>query len=103
MKPVGVTPGRQNQAYNESTVVAIFDPIIQWIRARSREEWEQLAIRRWTDARIWIQEHAEVAALIAIGVGIFIVLAFKLVFTVCFLSGVAGLLIWQIAEPRPPQ
>ena len=82
--------------------MVLFDSVIGWIRARSREEWEQLAIRRWTEIRIWVQEHAELAAIVSIGIGIFIVLAFKLVFTLSFLSGVVALLIWQIAEPKPP-
>jgi len=77
-----------------------FSKIVEAVRKRSREEWESLPREGYADARAWIQANPERAAIGAFAVGIFLVLAFKLVFTVLFLGFAAALVVWQIALPE---
>jgi hypothetical protein len=84
--------------------------IVDYIRRRTREEWSAYALEHWTNARIWIQEHGELAALLALFVGIFLVLAFKLVITVLVIAAILLYVVWLIALPgekagsrTPPQ
>lgn len=76
-----------------------FDDILQQIRKKSREEWTDLLRDTWTDLRIWIQEHGEIAALAGIVIGMFFVLAFKLVIGLLVLVLIAGYVVWNIAQP----
>ena len=73
---------------------------LQEIRKRSREEWEQLGLDLWTDLRIWIQEHGEAAALIALVSGIVLVLFFKLVLILLVISVLLcfGVLYFAVPE-----
>lgn len=77
-----------------------FEKIVQAIRKRSREEWEEVPREAYADVRAWIQANPERAALGAFGIGIVLVIAFKLIFTVLFLGFAAALVVWQIALPR---
>ena len=64
--------------------------LLKEIRKLSREEWEQWGLDRWTDLRIWVQEHGEAAALAALVTGIFLVLFFKYFLAVLVLA----LIVW---------
>lgn len=75
------------------------DSLVGWVRRRSREEWERIPRDAYADARVWIQANPERAAGVAFVVGIVIVIAFKVVFTVAFLAFAAALVVWQIALP----
>ena len=48
--------------------------IVSDIRKRSREDWKQDFFETITEIRIWIQEHGERSAIIALFAGIFVVL-----------------------------
>jgi len=80
-----------------------FDGLIGFIRRRSREEWERIPREAYLDGRAWVQANPERAAGMAFLVGIVIVLAFKIVFTVVFLAFAAALVVWQIALPASEQ
>ena len=54
--------------------------IINEIRKKTKEEWQQLAFDSWTDLRIWIQEHGEQSALIALLLGFGISYFYKIFF-----------------------
>ena len=73
---------------------------IDSIKQRSRPEWEQLTRDRWTELRIWIQENGELAAVVSLVVGIFFVLAFKLVVILAVIIGLGGYGIWYLAPTQ---
>ena len=75
-------------------------PLMQFIRSRSREEWQRLLLERWIEGRAWIQENGELAAVVALFAGILLVLAFKLVLALVALSVIAAFVIWQMALPQ---
>ena len=79
-----------------------FDPI-QFIRRRSREEWQGIFMEYWTDARIWIQENGEKAAVIALALGVALVLFYKIVLIVLALGVAVGCAGWNIALPAVDQ
>ena len=70
------------------------------IRKKSREEWAELPKEKFTELRIWIQEHPEQAFVAGIAVGIVLILAFAVVAVVIALTAMCFGLIWYIAEPR---
>ncbi|MFM1848425.1 MAG: hypothetical protein RL417_1899 [Pseudomonadota bacterium] len=78
----------------------VVEKIVGTIRKRSREEWERIPRDAYAEGRSWIQANPERAAAGAFVVGIVLVLAFKLVFTVLFLGFAASLVVWQIALPE---
>lgn len=75
-----------------------FDPI-NWIRSRSREEWQQLFVDRWSDGRIWVKDNGEKAALVAFMLGIVLVVFYKLVIGLLAISIVVVFIGWNIALP----
>jgi hypothetical protein len=81
----------------------VIERLIGSIRRRSREEWERIPRDLYLDGRAWVQANPERAAGAAFLVGIVLVLAFKLVFTVLFLAFAAALVVWQIALPASEQ
>jgi hypothetical protein len=78
----------------------ILEKFVGSIRKKSREEWERIPREAYADTRSWIQANPERAAGAAFVVGVVLVLAFKIVFTVAFLSFAAALVVWQIALPE---
>lgn len=77
-----------------------FEEFLQSVRANSREEWSEKAKDSWVKLRIWVQENGEKAAAIALVFGIFIVLAFKLVFSLFILALILGAAIYFLADPK---
>lgn len=73
--------------------------ILERIRSRSREQWQTWAKDNWTDLRIWIQENGELSALIGLLLGIFIVLAFRLIITLTVLALLLVFAAWCYAKP----
>ena len=73
--------------------------IIEMIRRRSREEHLQQAKECWTSSRIWIQEHGERSAVIALVGGIVFVLFFQVVVSLFFLAIVVAGIVWFTALP----
>jgi hypothetical protein len=49
-----------------------------FINQRTKAEWQKLLRERWTTVRIFVQEHGEVSALLGFGIGVFVVLFYKL-------------------------
>ena len=72
---------------------------LQEIRKRSREEWEQFGLDKWTDLRIWVQEHGERAALIALVAGVSLVLFFKLVLILLIIAALICFAVLYTAVP----
>lgn len=69
----------------------LWDKFVQAIRRRSREEWRDFFRERIMHIRIYIQENGEKAAILALLLGIFSVLFFKL-----FILGVCLLALWVL-------
>lgn len=76
------------------------DNIVAWIKSRSREGWQSQAREKWTDLRIWIQEHGEMAAGAAFIVGILLVLVFKLFVAVAVVGLLVAAVIWHVSDPE---
>jgi hypothetical protein len=76
----------------------------RWIRSRSREQWLEHWREKYTDIRIWIQEHSEKAFIIGLVGGALLVLLFRAVFWLLFICALIGLAIWLYArsEGAPP-
>jgi len=78
-----------------------FEEFLRSVRTNSREEWSEIAKDSWVKARIWVQEHGEKAAAIALVFGIIIVVAFKLVFSLFILALILGAALYFLADPKP--
>lgn len=75
------------------------DEILETIRKRRRAEWRELYREKWINARIWVQEHAEKAFVLAIVIGILFVLAFKLIVSLAVLAAIFGAALYYLADP----
>lgn len=76
----------------------MFDRIIASIRARSREDWQNLFRNKLDEFRTYVQTHGEKACLIGFLLGVFIVIFFKLALVFACLAIVAYQLILIISE-----
>ena len=85
------------------SLAQIFSRPIEFLRKRSREEWQQIFVEQWTDARIWIQENGEKAAIVALAVGIALVLFYKIVLIIAAIGVAVGCAGWNIALPAIDQ
>jgi hypothetical protein len=74
------------------------DHITEFARSRTPEEWKLLAYQKVDESRVWVREHGEGAALGAFGLGIFIVIFFKLFVVILALVALAYLTIIAISE-----
>jgi len=76
--------------------------VMQWvtdtIRARSRDEWQSFFQGKVADIREYARAHGERAALIAFGLGIFLVLCYKLALVVACIAVLAYQLILIISD-----
>lgn len=48
-----------------------------FINQRAKAQWQQLLREKWTNVRIFVQEHGEISALLGFGIGVFVVLFYK--------------------------
>lgn len=48
-----------------------------FINQRTKAQWQQLLREKWTNVRIFVQEHGEISALLGFGIGVFVVLFYK--------------------------
>jgi len=71
--------------------------IIEDIKNNKREDWASLAKEKWTDTRIWLQEHGEWAFGIGILTGAIIVLAFEIVIALIVVAFLLGFGVWYFA------
>ena len=76
----------------------MMDNLLKAIRRRKRGEWVKLLRDYLTNFRIWIQENGEKAALVSLVVGVILVVAFKLIFTLAIVGVLLGIGVWFIAE-----
>lgn len=74
--------------------------IIEEIRKKSREEWHSVAHERWTDIRIWVQEHGEAAFLLGFFVCLFITYFFKFFIALLAIGVIVLLSAYQFTEPE---
>ena len=79
-------------------MVPFVDKMVAAIRSKSKREWQQFFEERMSMARDYLRANGEQGALIGFGVGIFIVLFFKLALLIACLLGLAYLLIQIIAD-----
>ncbi len=75
------------------------DEILETLRKRRRAEWRELYREKWINARIWVQENAEKAFVVAIILGVILVLFFKLVVSLAFLVLILGAALFFLADP----
>jgi hypothetical protein len=74
--------------------------ITEFARSRSAEGWKTLARERYDGLRIAVRENGEKSALIAFGVGIVVVVFFKLFLIVVALAALCFLTILWLAESQ---
>ena len=70
------------------------------IRSKSREGWSEFLREKVTDARIWIQENGEKAALVTFVVGLTAALLFKLFIFLIVAAVLFGYSVWYVAIPE---
>ena len=75
------------------------DGIVARIRAKNREDYEQVVFTAITDLRIWIQENAEKAALAFLAVGFLIPFLFQFLLLMLGLAALVSFVIWTVALP----
>ena len=75
------------------------DPV-QFIRTKSREQWETFALSKVAELRAWVQERGEVALIGGLVLGIFLVLLFKLLVGLFVFALLGAFLVWHIALPE---
>jgi hypothetical protein len=75
------------------------DGIVARIRAKNREDYEQVVFLGITDLRIWIQENAEKAALAFLAVGFLIPFLFQFLLLMCGLAALVAFVVWTVALP----
>jgi len=76
----------------------ILKDITEFARSRSAEGWKTLARERYDELRISVRENGEKSALLAFGVGIVVVVFFKLFLIVVALAALSFLTILWLAE-----
>ncbi|MEN9847260.1 MAG: hypothetical protein RIS36_2407 [Pseudomonadota bacterium] len=76
----------------------IVKDITGFARSRSAEGWKSIARERLDDLRIAVRENGEKSALAAFGVGVFVVLFFKLFLIVVAVAALSFLTIMWLAE-----
>jgi hypothetical protein len=72
--------------------------ITEFARSRSAEEWKALASERYQQLRVGVRENGEKSALLAFGIGILVVLFFKLFLIVVAVAALSFLTILWLAE-----
>ena len=80
------------------TMRNILKDITEFARSRSAEGWKTLARERYEDLRIAVRENGEKSALAAFGIGIVVVLFFKLFLIFVALAALSFLTILWLAE-----
>jgi hypothetical protein len=78
----------------------MFDNLIAKIRRHSREDYRQLVVDGFTEARIWVQEHGEQSAVLGVVIGVAFILFFKIFFWAAFLLLCCWFVIWFTAQPE---
>lgn len=71
--------------------------ILEQLRRRSKRQWREMYDELLCNARIWIQEHGELALLLGIAMGVIAVVFFKPLLTVLLIAGLIGFAVWSLA------
>jgi hypothetical protein len=77
---------------------SMFQNIVDRIRVRNQAEWKAFFLERYELLRSLVREHGEISALVGFGLGIGIVLFFKLFVLLVVLAALAYSLIMLIAK-----
>jgi hypothetical protein len=76
----------------------VWKDITEFARSRTAEEWKTLASERYDQLRITVRENGEKSALMAFGVGILVVIFFKLFLILVALAALSFLTLLWLAE-----
>lgn len=76
----------------------VWKDITEFARSRTAEEWKTLASERFDQLRITVRENGEKSALMAFGVGILVVIFFKLFLILVALAALSFLTLLWLAE-----
>ncbi len=76
----------------------VWKDITEFARSRTAEEWKTLASERYDQLRITVRENGEKSALMAFGVGILVVIFFKLFLMLVALAALSFLTLLWLAE-----
>jgi hypothetical protein len=76
----------------------ILSDITEFASSRSAEGWKNLARERYDELRIFVHDNGEKSALFAFGVGILVVLFFKLFLILVAIAALSYLTILWLAE-----
>lgn len=77
----------------------VWKDITEFARSRTAEEWKTLASERYDQLRVTVRENGEKSALVAFGVGILVVIFFKLFLILVALAALSFLTLLWLAEP----
>jgi hypothetical protein len=76
----------------------VWKDITEFARSRTAEEWKTLASERYDQLRITVRENGEKSALVAFGVGILVVIFFKLFLILVAVAALSFLTLLWLAE-----
>lgn len=76
----------------------VLKEITEFARSRSSEEWRGLARQMFESLRVTVRDNGEKSALVAFGVGIVVVLFFKLFLLLVAVAALCCLTILWLAE-----
>jgi hypothetical protein len=86
-----------------TTMRNVLKDITEFARSRSSEGWKALATEKLDTLRIVVRENGEKSALLAFGIGIIVVLFFKLFLIVVALAALSFLTILWLSESKSPK
>ena len=74
--------------------------LVEVIREKSRQEWEEYFRGSLTNLRIWIQENGEKALIVGLVVGVIITQFFKLFIVLAALAVCGAYFVWLVSLPE---
>ena len=76
----------------------IFQDITRFARSKSSSEWKSSVWQKLDDLRVLVRDHGEKAALVGFGIGVGVVLFFKLFLVLTAIAALAFLTVLWLSE-----
>ena len=74
--------------------------IIEEIRKKSQQDWEDLVRDKISNARVWIQENGELASVTAFFSAFIIIFCYKIVLALAAIAFIVGFSLYQLSYPE---